>query len=178
MSHLAEDIHQKSYEHIEMVLRRHWLTFFPVIGLFLLLAAVPVGVYFLLPWSGALLADPVGYPLVVLAGSIYYLFLWVFFFAQFIDYYFDTWIVTNDRLVDIEQRGLFSRVVTELDLYLIQDVTSETHGFFANVFNYGDVLIDSAGPKQRVEFKNVPHPNEVRNQVVQLAEGDRKYHHS
>ena len=35
------------------------------------------------------------------------------------------WIITNDRILDIEQHGLFARTVSELRLHRVQDVTAE-----------------------------------------------------
>ena len=43
-------------------------------------------------------------------------------------------IITNDRMVDMEQNGLLARTVAEADLYLIQDVTSEIKGLFGSIF--------------------------------------------
>jgi uncharacterized membrane protein YdbT with pleckstrin-like domain len=111
-----------------------------------------------------------------LGVSIYYLSIWLFFFTSFADYYLDLWTVTNDRIVSIDQQGLFARTISELDLYKIQDVTSETKGFFPSIFNYGNVYIQTAAEKERFLFKQVPNPNEIRQKVIELMEEDRKYH--
>jgi len=176
MSHLAEVIHQQKNEHIVLELRRHWATFLPTIFLFIALALVPLAVYFFLTESFDIRHDLFWYPAAMLFGSAYYLFILVFFFAQFIDYHLDMWVVTNERIIDINQKGLFSRIVTEMHLVLIQDVTSESHGFFAHMFNYGDLHIHSSGPVQRVEFLNIPRPHEVRNALIQLTAEDKRKH--
>jgi hypothetical protein len=178
MNHLSELIQQRKDERVELLLRRHWITFVPIVVLFLVLALIPFVVYFLVETSVAIKQDPLLYPTAILSGGAYYLFLLVFFFAQFLDYHLDMWIVTNHRLIDIHQKGLFSRVVTELHLSLIQDITSETHGFFAHIFNYGTVHIHSSGPKQKVEFLDVPAPHNVRNALIQLTSEDKRVHGS
>ncbi|MEK7083984.1 MAG: PH domain-containing protein [Patescibacteria group bacterium] len=176
ISHL---IKQKSYERIEYVLRRHWLTFLPNIILLLVLMAVPIILYFFLGGLYPSLSEnAIWRPIGVLFGSAYYLSIYLFFYMQFIDFYLDQWIVTNDRLVDIEQFGLFSRSIAELDLFQVQDVTSEVHGFFATFFNYGDLCIKTASMNLDIVFRKVPNPNHIRNDIIRLAEEDRRYHHT
>ena len=102
--------------------------------------------------------------------------MYLFFFVRFIDYYLDLWIITNDRIVDIEQHNLFSRSVTELDLFRIQDVTADMHGFFATIFNYGNVLVKTASSNTHIIFYNVSQPNRIREHLIHLSEEDRKYH--
>ena len=97
-------------------------------------------------------------------------------FAAFLDYYLDTWIITNDRLLNIEQEGVFARTISELDLYKIQDATSEVKGILPSLFGYGNVHIQTAGETKRFELEQVPNPHEVRKLIMDLAEEDRKYH--
>ena len=172
-------IKQKSYEHIIFKLHRHPLTFIPIIVLFFVMLAVPVIVYwlitFLFPGS---LRCPILYPLTILAWSTYFLFTYLFFYVRFIDYYLDMWVVTNDRIVDIEQNGLFNRVITELDLFRIQDVTANVSGVFGTVFRYGDVIVTTASSTSHIIFRNVPRPNHIREELIRLADEDRKYHYN
>ena len=175
--HLSFLIKQKSYERVEHVLRRHPITFVPILLLFVALLAVPVVVYAMITaLFPIILTDPTLYPLAVLLVSAYYLGIYLFFYAQFVDYYLDLWIVTNDRIVDIEQFGLFSRTISELDLFQIQDVTTDVHGFFATVFHYGDVSVKTASANVNIVFRNVPRPNKIREALVRLSDEDRKYH--
>ena len=112
----------------------------------------------------------------IIAGSIYFLSALLFGYGTFIDFYLDVWIITNDRIVDIEQFGLFSRTISELDLFRIQDITTETQGFFATIFKYGNVTIKTASTNLSLVFKNVPNPNHIRSELLQLAHEDFKYH--
>ncbi len=176
---VAHLIKQKAYEKIEYLLRRHPITFIPIGALFLVLSSVPVVLYFLAEnifpdfIHGAII-----FPLAVLLASIYYLSIYLFFYAQFIDFYLDLWIVTNDRIVDIEQHGLFSRTISEVDLYRVQDVTVEVHGIIATLFKYGNITVKTASSNINIIFYNVHKPNEVRQALIQLSEDDRKHHHA
>lgn len=167
----------KSYEHIEMVMRRHPVFLLWDIVLFAILAAIPVGVVLIVQTiSPNLLTGPITAPIVAVLGSIYYLAIWLFVFSMVLDYYLDIWVITNDRVIAVEQRGLFSRTVSEMDLWLIQDVTSEISGIGATIFGYGDLSVQSAAEKARFHFKNVHNPNSIRQRILDLADEDRKYH--
>lgn len=175
--HLSSVIKQKSYEHIEYLLRRDVVTLLPSLFLLLLLIGVGLGVARLLQilWP-QFFSSPIGFPIIVLAGSVYFLSLLLFVFTQFINYWLDMWIITNDRIVNIEQMGLFARRISELDLHRVQDVTSEVKGFFPTLFNFGTVYIQTAGTIERFVFEQIPNPHEIRKAILDLAEFDRRYH--
>lgn len=174
---LAKLIKQKSYEKVIFVLRRHPVTFIPMLVLSALLLAVPAGVYLILSTLfPELFTSDIIFPILVLGLSTYLLSVYLFIFANFIDFYLDLWIVTNDRIIDIEQFSLFSRTISELDLFRIQDVTTDVHGFFATLFDYGNVTVKTASQNVHIIFKNVPNPNFIRQKIIQLADVDRRYH--
>ncbi len=176
---ISQIIKQKSYERVVFQLHRHWVTFIPMIVLFFVLLFVPVILYLLIsnliPY---LLENQSMFAITILSASIYYIWTYLFFYVHFIDYYLDTWIVTNDRIVDIEQNGLFNRETTEFDLYRIQDVTANITGIVATFFRYGDVIITTASSNANIVFKNISKPNHVREELIRLADEDRKYHYS
>jgi len=157
--------------------RRHFITYVPTLLLFTTLLLVPVALYFLIqsifPF---LLTNSITYPLVILMASIYYLSIMLFFYTSFIEFYLDLHIVTNDRMIDIEQMTLFARKIAEVDLYKIQDASSEIKGLFATLFKYGNVEIQTAGSVPKFTMHNVPHPHKLRRLLLDLAAEDKKYH--
>lgn len=168
---------QKGYEKIVYVVRRHWITFLPVIIFFLVLLAIPAGLYWLiLNTLNVLLQNLVYYTTIILLASIYYLSVVLFFYTYFVTFHLDLWVVTNDRLLDVEQKTLFSRTVSEVDLYQIQDASSEVSGFFPSIFNYGNLSLQTAGPEPKFIFRNVSNPNKLREAILNLAAEDKKYH--
>lgn len=170
-------IKQKSYEKVKYIVRRHPFTFVPQILLFTILGVLPVGIYFMIAsMFPTLLSSQQIYALSILLGSTYYLCVLLFFFTSFVDFYLDVWIVTNDRIIDIEQFGLFSRTISELELFRIQDVTTNVHGIFATIFKYGDVVVQTASTNINIKFHNIPEPNIIRQNLLELAHEDYKYH--
>lgn len=123
-----------------------------------------------------ILENYIAYTILVLCTSFYYLFVWLFSFFSFIDYYLDIWIITNERIIDVQQKGFFARTISEQRLYRIQDVTSDMTGFLPTVFKFGDVHVQTAGAKTRFYFHQVPNPDDVRNEIISLAERSKRKH--
>jgi len=153
-----------------MLIRRHWLVLVRQIFFLCIAAIVPLVVYLLLSRYTEILHDrtSLGYVLVVMAISIYALCIVLFLFISWIDYYLDVWVVTKDRIIAIEQKGLFSRTVAELSLDRVQDVTSDVHGFIATMMRYGNIRIQTAGEQSQFVFEQVPHPYETARSVMEL----------
>lgn len=168
-------IHRKHDEKVVFFLRRHPIVFVVDVLMQILLVAIPFGIWFVLakmwPWF---LTGPVMGPLLTLLAGGYYLMIWLFFLMNFTDYYLDAWIVTDDRILNIEQKSLFSRTISELDLSKIQDVTSEVKGVIAFVFGYGNVYIQTAGERERFVFEQIRRPEEIRKNMLELVEADRR----
>ncbi|MBU0625712.1 PH domain-containing protein [Patescibacteria group bacterium] len=173
--HIDELIHKKSGEQVVFFLRRHIIVFIGGMLLIIFMMFIPFGAYWLINanWP-QLLNDTLIGPIMKLVASAYYFWVWLFLFSNFIDYYLDAWIVTNDRILNVEQSGLFNRTVSELDLINIQDVTSEVHGVLPFLFGYGDVFVQTAAEKSRFVFEQVPQPEEIRKRLLMLVEEEQK----
>lgn len=169
--------HHKKGEKIILLLRRHYFIILNKIIFWAITAILPPIFYLLFrDILGTLFVNGLFQPIMVLFTSTYYLFIWLFAFHSFVDYYLDVWIVTDERIVNIEQKGLFNRTVAEQKLYRIQDVTSELKGFFSTTLNFGTVHIQTAGEKARFVFKQIPKPYAVARKITKLVEQNKKFH--
>lgn len=176
-AHLKHLIRQKDYEKIIKVVRRDGIVLFGSLLFYMILFFAPVILYFLFQnYLPVILENYIWQPVLFLGLSIFYLSCWIFLFTAFLDYYLDFWVITNDRLLNIEQKGIFSRTVSEMDLYKIQDATSEVQGILATLFGFGNIHIQTAGEEKRFELRQIPAPHEVRKLIMDMAEEDRKYH--
>lgn len=158
-------------EKIILLVRRH---FFAMI-LHIILSIV----YFLIPPAGLFLVftflitgfeELPYFPLIILGITIYYLILWLLFFKHLFDWYLDAWIVTDRRLLDVEQRGFFQHTVSELRLDKIQDVTVEIKGFFPSIFHFGNIHAQTAAAIQRFTLEDIPDPEKVRDIILDLQD--------
>lgn len=168
---------QERGEETQIFLRRHWVTILGILGYLLIFLLAPILLYILLQLGGM---DPLSHEIwgaiISIAGAIYLLTITIIVMTQFTDYYLDTWIVTSERIINIEQHGLFSRVISTLHLNQVQDVTAETKGFFATIFTYGDVYIQTAGTRERFNFRGVNDPEIVKTKILELVHADKQRH--
>ena len=177
MMRLDQLPNQQPNETVSLFLHRHWIILAQIVIVFGLLTLIPavlaVTLFSLRP---GLLENPLIGPVAVLALSAYYLGVWLVTFFEYVDYELDIWIVTNERIIDIEQRGLFNRITSELHLANIQDVTAEVTGIVHTFFDYGNVYVQTAGEVDRFTFKGIPHPDKVKETIIQLSDSDKKRH--
>lgn len=173
-------------EKIVIVLHRHWFVFVRHVVVLVLLAGAPLVVWLI--WTHItdfVLSDgSLSQTLIIMGGALYYLFLWILIFGYWLDYYLDVFIITDKRVVDIEQAGLFGRTVAEERLYRIQDVTSDAQGILATALRYGNVYVQTAGKTERFIFEQVAHPEKVAQTILaltdkivdRLEQGDSHHH--
>jgi ABC-type multidrug transport system fused ATPase/permease subunit len=160
---------QKPNEHVLMFLRRHWIVVLKIILIAIFFSAIPVLIYVSLANLTNYFDSEAFTAFFTLFISAFYLFVVLYTFTNFIDYYLDVWMVTNQRIINIEQEGLFNRIVAEKDLGRMQDITSEVHGFLGTILNYGDVYIQTAAEKERFIFRQVPFADEVARRISNLV---------
>jgi hypothetical protein len=158
-------------EKVIMFMRRNWTTPFGIfIFMFFSLAIPLVGFVIFYDQINNWLTTPFIGHVLILVITAYILAIWLFTFLEFTDYYLDVWIVTTERIINIEQKGLFTRVASELHLSMVEDTTSEVKGIIHTFLNYGNVFIQTAGERTRFIFKDVPNPEMVKERVVKLTE--------
>ncbi len=171
---MKKNIPLKSYEKIEFFLRRHWIIlFFHYLSAgFMMLIGI---VIFFLADSFFVLTVKT-YDLSLFLLSLYTLMVWQFLFRELTDFYLDTWIVTDHRVLEIHQLGLFKRDISELRLSKIQDVNVKVEGFLPTLFNYGHVIIQTAGTNPEFKFEQIPSPQKIKDQILHLYDRFNKEH--
>lgn len=165
---------QKPQEKILLVLHRHWFDILSQFFVLFLMLILLLGSFFALPSIFPGLLDGQGQTVFLFVENIFFMFLWILSFLIWVDYYFDVWIVTDCRIVNIEQKGLFSRVVSELQLENIQDITTDVKGVIATFLNYGNLYVQTAAEMERFVFRNIPDPYSVKDMVMNLQKNAEK----
>ncbi len=159
-------------EVVQLALRRHKVAIGKKLSVFIILMLVPV-ILFVTIVSLTDWLDDAGsflYMFFILVSSVLYLLALLSMYHAWVDYYLDIWIITNERVIATEQKGLFHRVTSELRLNRIQDVSSEVRGLFPTLFGYGTVHVQTASEQEKFIFREVPNPDLVARQILQLHE--------
>lgn len=97
----------------------------------------------------------------------------VAFYGWFI-WWNDTYILTNQRLIDIDQRKLFHRLVAEIPLENIQDVIYETRGLNQTIFNFGTIKVQTASGKTVSSMSGITDPLSVQQAILREVSKKKK----
>lgn len=162
-------------ETVRAATHRHWIFFLPDTLIFAILTLLPIAI--LIALSAADLA-PFDYPArnyTVIFTSLWYLSIITGYYIRWLDYYLDLAVITNQRVVDIDQHGLFRRNVAELEYEEVQDVTVTKNGILPTLLNFGHVEIQTAGERRNFLFDTIPHP-EHRADLIRQCRNELEQH--
>lgn len=167
---------QNSNEPVFIFLRRYYLAFLPTLLIILVMFAVGCAMLgytiFVLRHSPSV--DPGFYNWAVAISGIFILFTIGFTTVAWLDFYFDIHIVTDRRVVNVNQNRLFSRDVSELSLEDIEDVSVNFSGILATFFNYGAIEVQTAGTRVNFHFQEIANPREVASIISDLSDQAKK----
>ena len=144
---------QRPGEMVLFVFRRHiiamrkgfWLLLIPLV-----ITAIPPLIWqsnlelFLLPVGGLAL------------GIILFLY-------HFMMWYFTIYLVTNQRIRQVTQKGIFGKDVVELRLSKIQNISYNIPGFTGEILKFGTIVIQTFVGD--LVIRNVEHPEKIYNKL-------------
>lgn len=96
------------------------------------------------------------------------LIAWMMFFMIWTNYYLDVLIVTDKKIIDIQQKGFFRREISTVGLENIQDITVNINGVLATLLDYGTLLIQTAAESNEFIIRDIPEPNKVKSIIYEL----------
>jgi hypothetical protein len=161
-------------EKILLVVREHWFLLFTKILFILFLVVLPFIINLLLGDKLPFISIPQVQAIISVFLQLYYITLLISLFIIWILYYLNLHIVSEERIVDIDQVGLLNHTVSELNVETIEDVTGQTTGLFGNLLDYGTVYVQTAGTTERFEFENIPHPQHIAKIILEVYENHQK----
>lgn len=82
----------------------------------------------------------------------------------------DVLFLTNEKIAEVEYVSLFNRRVMQLNIGKVEDITVSQNGILPHIFNYGTLLIETAGETKNPAFNYVPLPNEASQRILQAHE--------
>lgn len=144
---------QRPDEELLFVFRRHIIAMRK--GFYLLLGCLVITAIPPLIWQDNLI-------LFLLPAAGFTLGL-ILFFYHYIMWYFTIYVVTNQRIRQITQRGFFGKDVVELRLSKIQNISYNIPGFSGEVFGFGTIVIQTFVGD--LVIRNVEHPEKTYNKL-------------
>ena len=78
-------------------------------------------------------------------------------------------IITDQRIVDVNQKSLFDREVTEVRYHQIEDVLYRTRGFLPTLFRFGSLKIKLKGRASDILFHNIKKPERIQRLIQEVS---------
>lgn len=149
---------QREGEEVVLIFRRHMRTAWR-------------GVLWLILWGG------IGtIPMLLWRDDVRMFYVWLGFLAvgvlgmlyAYMLWYFSYYLVTNQRIRQVRQKGLFRKVVVDLGLERIQSISYEVPGIMGGMFGYGTLLLQTQVGDMTISM--VKNPEKIYNILQDLAE--------
>ena len=85
---------------------------------------------------------------------------------SWITWYYSVYVVTDKRLLQISQKGLWSRSVVDISLNQIQMVNYEVAGFNETVLGFGTIMMQTFVGDLVVH--EVHHPEKIQKKILEI----------
>lgn len=158
---IGKQIKLKEGEKVVNIVKRYGLTFFWHWIIIFALFVVPFFFMFWLFnhswWGQALFIIPVALGILILVRT---LFIWKK----------NIFIITTHRVVDIDQRGFFDKVVSDVPYDQIEDVSGRIRGFWGTIFRYGNLQIQTGHSKVLIVVERIKQPVYLQQEINELRE--------
>lgn len=91
----------------------------------------------------------------------------IIFSYHFMLWYYTVYIVTDQRMRQVTQKGFFGTDVVELRLSKIQNISYNIPGFSGEIFGFGTLVIQTYVGD--LVIQKVEHPNKIYNKLQDAA---------
>jgi len=117
---------------------------------------------------------------------LWYLSLALFAMQNFLLWFYNVYIVTDERLVDVDFFGILYKNINVTQIRKVEDVNYSQKGILSSFFDFGDVVIQTAseqrsddvfgkgGEASPFTFEAVGNPNEVVRIISELMEQEEE----
>ena len=165
-------------EQVLVIGRAHMVTNWSWVTLICFLIFIPVF------WSSfpliSVLSDNLHFAMTVL----WYLALSLYGLMKLLLWFYSVYIVTNERIIDVDFFGLLYKNINVTMIDKIEDVNYSQTGLLASIFNFGDLIVETAseqtssdtanGERSAFTFENISNPDKVSRIITLLMEEEEK----
>jgi uncharacterized membrane protein YdbT with pleckstrin-like domain len=88
------------------------------------------------------------------------------FLPSWIGWHFSVFIITDQRFIQITQKGLFHRAVADLSLAQIQSVNYEVSGLQETLLGFGTIIMQTYVGD--LTIRDVHHPPRIQKNIVSI----------
>ncbi len=170
---LFDKIALEPEEKIIKTVREHWFIISTQIAVITIFALMPVFVSIgIMMWPPDIRSDAAFFtllPLFIFGIAGWLLLSLIAATTAWSHYFLDLWVITDRRIIVIEQVRFFDRRVSNFRLERLQDIKATVRGLIPTLLNYGTVSAQTASASEN-NFKspNLPAPRELQA-LIQIA---------
>lgn len=170
---LFEKIQLEPDENVIKTVRKHWFVITVELLVIVFMGLMPVfvfmGLLMMTPPEAVLSFFETQTPIIIFGLASWLLMSAMATATAWTHYYLDLWVITDRRIIVIDQIGFFNRKVSNFRLERLQDIKVSVNGILATLLNYGTVRAQTASAAEsNFESRFLPDPRELQA-LIQTA---------
>lgn len=153
----------RPWEEALMVIKRHWVIFI-LLWFYTFFAVMVTVILYTVLWFSMLNN---------LLNIVFWLLFSVFLYIEWLNHELDMYVVTNNRVIWIDQIAFLNRTVSECNLWQVQEVNSKTSWLIANLLNYWTLSIQTAWNKTTLKMDFSPDAMQWARKILNIVDDYR-----
>lgn len=146
----------RPWEEVEIVIKRHWIVFL-FLGLYALIWVSVTTTIFGFFWSQVW---------VYIFMVVFWMLFLVFLYIEWLNHELDMFVISNNRIIGLDQVSFLNRKISECNLWQVQEVNASTKWLLANIFDFGTVTIQTAWNISNFEMTYVPNAIQTSRKIL------------
>lgn len=153
----------RKWEETIMVIKRHWVVYI-ILWLYAFFVTMLSIVLYSILWFTTM-------------NNLFNILLWLFFavfiYIEWLNHELDMYVVTNNRVIWIDQIAFLNRTVSECNLWQVQEVNSKTSWLVANLLNYWTLSIQTAWNQTTLKMDYSPDAMQWARKILNIVDDYR-----
>jgi len=168
--HLENFKGKKDGEELVCVIRKHWIMDVKIAGYFLAFGLLPVVIFlgFVFGFWPNFFNNARTF--ITLIFLIYFSFVMIWVYISWLNEELDVMLVTNFRVINLDQVKFLDRSIAATPLGMVQDVYSSKSGFFQNHFDFGTLRIQTASERNVISILDVIDPEGNAAKILRMRD--------
>lgn len=153
----------RPWEKVDLVIKRHWIVYVILWFYVFIWLSVTTTIFWFFGW------DLWVYGFMIIFWMLFIVFLYV----EWLNHELDMFIVTNNRIIGLDQVSFLNRTISECNLWQVQEVNAQTKWLLANLLDYGQVTIQTAWNVSNFDMTYVPQAIHTSRKILNAVDDYR-----
>ncbi|MBI4948165.1 PH domain-containing protein [Candidatus Berkelbacteria bacterium] len=154
---------RRENEKVVVVVKYHAWLLMPIVYIWLIAFALMAGSFYLF---GASKVTSIAITVLVVSCVLNTVYRWFIWNAG-------NYIITNQRVIRIEQLSLFNREISEAEIDRIQEISTEIRGPIHTLFGFGTVKIQTASNTGKVDLEDITKPYDIQQIIAGIQKSPK-----